>query len=185
MTHQLLSPMKYLWIACLALVMLPMGASAADNFAIVLQDSFGRPLTGKSVEVLVELTTGAMDGQVQYAENHSVKSDSIGVISLAIGRGKATDPKYVFDNFDIAQGDNYVRVLVQEAGSWRLLVKSQIPNVPKIRKWLFADEKSNTVIAVMIVVWLGIVVYLLLSGRKVGRLEKQLAELQQRQGQKS
>ena len=99
-----------------------------------------------------------------------------------IGAGKPTDAKYVFDNFDIGQGNNFLRVSLKEASGWRLLLKSQVPNVPKIRKWLFADEKSNTVISVMIVVWLGIVVYLLLSGRKLRKLEKQLAELKQRRG---
>ena len=49
------------------------------------------------------------------------------------------------------------------------------------RRFLFADEKINTVIVVVLVVLAGLATYLLLSGRKVGKLEKQLAELEARQ----
>jgi CcmD family protein len=175
------------WMASLlvavGLLGMPLAAAAFNsgdpNFALVLRDSSGQALAGQAVEVLVELTTGRIDGQAQYAETHAGKTAADGMLAIAIGFGKPTDPKYVFDNFDAAQGDNFVRISIQEAGGWRLVLDSQMPNVPKLRKWLFADEKSNTVIAVMITVWLGIVVYLLLSSRKMRRLEKQVAALKQ------
>jgi CcmD family protein len=151
-----------------------------DNFALVVMDSAGRPMANAPVELMVALTTGSLDGQVQYEEIHAKATDATGMVSFAIGSGKVTDGKYVFDNFDIAQGNNFMRLSIKEAGGWRLLLKTQVPNVPEIRKWLFANEKSNTVIAVMVVIWVGIVVYLLLSGRKLRRLEKQLAELKER-----
>lgn len=174
--------LKRIWLGLALVVALPLGNFAANNFALVVGDSLGKPVQGKPVELLVELTTGSMDGQAQYAETHASTTDSAGLAAFRLGAGKVTDTKYVFDNFDIAQGDNYLRVSIKDAGGWRLLLKSQVPNVPELRKWLFADGKSNTVIAVMIVVWLGIVVYLLSSGRKLRKLEKQLAELKQRRG---
>lgn len=148
----------------------------------MVADSTGQPKAAQPVELMVELTTGQLDGQTQYAETHAVQTDPKGIAAIAIGFGKPTDAKYVFDNFDVAQGDNFVRVSIKEAGGWRLLLNSQMPNVAKVRKWLFADEKSNTVIAVMVIVWLGIVVYLLLSGRNMRKLEKQVAELKQQRG---
>lgn len=175
-----------IWIGMLLIAVCPAQALAfnngADNFALVVTDSFGRPMAGKQVELLVELTTGSLDGQAQYAETQAVASDSEGVVRFPLGFGKPTDPKFVFDNFDVAQGNNFLTLSVKEAGSWRMLLRSQIPNVPEVRKWLFANEKSNTVVAIMIVVWVGIVVYLLLSGRKMRKLEKQLEELKQRRG---
>ena len=169
----------------LAMLMLasPMAAMAfsdgTPNFQLVVADSTGHAIALQKVELLLELTTGALDGQAQYAETHAALTDSHGVAAIAIGFGKATEARYVFDNFDLSQGDDFLRLSIKENGGWRLLLNTQMPNVPKVRKWLFADEKSNTVIAVMLIVWLGIAVYLLLSGRKMKQLEKQVAALKQ------
>ncbi len=45
------------------------------------------------------------------------------------------------------------------------------------RRFLFADEKINTVIVVLMVVLVGIGAYLILTGRKVRKMEKELAEM--------
>lgn len=44
-------------------------------------------------------------------------------------------------------------------------------------KFLFRDEKINTVIVVITVIWLGIITYLLISGKKLKKLENELADL--------
>jgi CcmD family protein len=44
-------------------------------------------------------------------------------------------------------------------------------------KWLFQSEKIYTVLAVVLIIWLGIIVYLLYLRRDVGRLEKELGKL--------
>lgn len=46
---------------------------------------------------------------------------------------------------------------------------------------LFKDEKIYTVIAVILIVWLGISIFLILTGQKVKKLEKEVAELKQKQ----
>ena len=165
-------------------ILLPL-AAAGTNLATQVNDSLGHPMAGAKVELMVELTTGSLDGETQDAETHAIHTDAAGVAAIDIGTGKATDPKYVFDNFDIAQGSNFVRLSIKDAGGWRLLLKSQLPNVPQVRKWLFAGEKANTVIAIMVIVWLGIVVYLLLTGRRLRALENRVAEYQQRERSKS
>jgi CcmD family protein len=167
-------------LALLAAPLLALAFSTGDpNFSLVVPDSAGHALAGRAVVLQVELTTGAMDGQAQYVETHALQTGPDGRVSFAIGFGKPTDPKYVFDNFDLSQGDNFARIAIQEAGGWRPLLSTQIPNVPKVQKWLFADAKSNTVIAVMVVAWLGIVVYLLLASRKLKKLEARVAALKQ------
>jgi CcmD family protein len=45
------------------------------------------------------------------------------------------------------------------------------------QKWLFQSEKIYTVLAVVLVIWLGIIVYLLFLRRDVTRLEKELGNL--------
>ncbi|MFM2376255.1 MAG: hypothetical protein RLZZ165_1352 [Bacteroidota bacterium] len=178
---------KLFWVGMFALLAIPHSTMAfsdgAANFSLVVTDSFGRPMAGKPVEFLVELTTGSIDGQTQYAETHSITTGGNGLARFAIGFGKPADPMQVFDQFDIGQGNNFLKVSVKEAEGWRLLLRSQIPNVPAVRKWLFQNEKMNTVIAIMVVVWLGIVVYLLIAGRRLRRLETQLKELKKRRGE--
>lgn len=48
---------------------------------------------------------------------------------------------------------------------------------------LFQDEKIYTVIVVILVVWAGISAYLILMGQKVKKLEREVAELSQKQNQ--
>lgn len=49
---------------------------------------------------------------------------------------------------------------------------------------LFKSEKINTVIIVVMVVWVGIAVYLILSGRKLSKLEKEVAQMKEQYNQK-
>ncbi len=50
------------------------------------------------------------------------------------------------------------------------------------QKWLFQSEKIYTVLAVVLIIWLGIIVYLLFLRRDVTRLEKELGNLSQQKG---
>lgn len=46
------------------------------------------------------------------------------------------------------------------------------------QSWLFASEKVNTVLAVVLVVFVGFVTYLTLTQRKVSQLEKQMDQIE-------
>jgi CcmD family protein len=50
------------------------------------------------------------------------------------------------------------------------------------QKWLFQSEKIYTVLAVVLIIWLGIILYLLFLQRNVTRLEKEVAQLTQQKG---
>jgi CcmD family protein len=50
------------------------------------------------------------------------------------------------------------------------------------QKWLFQSEKIYTVLAVVLIIWLGIIVYLLFLRRDVTRLEKEVKQLTQQKG---
>lgn len=45
------------------------------------------------------------------------------------------------------------------------------------QSWLFASEKVNTVLAVILVIFIGFASYLAISERKVSQLEKQMDQL--------
>lgn len=61
-------------------------------------------------------------------------------------------------------------------------ILGQIMPVPTAREeFLFYDDKFNTVLVVLSVILLAIFVYLFLTGRKLGKLEKRLAEWEQQQ----
>jgi|GEM_PF-7007737 len=49
---------------------------------------------------------------------------------------------------------------------------------------LFRSEKINTVIIVVMVVWVGIAAYLILSGRKLSKLEKEVARMKEQYNQR-
>jgi CcmD family protein len=173
-----------LWVA-LCLPSWALAAKVQPNFELMLRDSAGQPVHGRQLQLQVEITTGSFEGETQYAETHEAYSSNMGVVGIAIGQGKPTDPKYDFDKFDISQGKNFVRIFILEGNEKSLYMSTQMPNVPSVRKWLFADEKSNTVIAVMVAIWLGILVYLLLTARKIKRLEARISQLKQGGGQNS
>lgn len=46
-----------------------------------------------------------------------------------------------------------------------------------VKEFLMADEKINTVVVVVMIILAGIVVYLIMIGRKTSRLEEKLEEL--------
>lgn len=50
------------------------------------------------------------------------------------------------------------------------------------QKWLFQSEKIYTVLAVVLIIWLGIIVYLLFLQRDVARVEKELSNLSSNKG---
>ena len=52
-------------------------------------------------------------------------------------------------------------------------------------RWLFKSEKVNTILVVMLVIWVGIVVYLLWTGQKISKLEARMEELKQQRGDQS
>ena len=53
------------------------------------------------------------------------------------------------------------------------------PFLQSQQQFLFKDEKINTVIAVLVLVWIGIVLYLIFSGRKLKKIEGEVASLRQ------
>lgn len=61
-------------------------------------------------------------------------------------------------------------------------ILGQVMPTPTAREeFLFYNDKFNTVLVVLAVILLAIFVYLFFTGRKLGKLEKQLAELEQQQ----
>lgn len=55
---------------------------------------------------------------------------------------------------------------------------------PDPNSFLFKDEKINTVIVVLVIVWAIIAGYMFFAGRKIGKLEKEVAEMKERHGRK-
>ena len=47
-------------------------------------------------------------------------------------------------------------------------------------KFLFKDEKINTVVMVVMIIFVGVAVYLLLMGRKLSKAEKELTEIRKK-----
>ena len=59
---------------------------------------------------------------------------------------------------------------------------SMFLQVPAEQKWLFQSEKIYTVLTVVLLIWAGILGYLVFSLRRLGKLERELEKLSSKPG---
>ena len=64
------------------------------------------------------------------------------------------------------------------------IIHNILLQAPSPDHFLFRDGKINTVFVVVLIIWGGTLGYLLLSGKKVSRLEKKANEIQESLKQK-
>lgn len=172
------------WALGLVLVMAQFGLMgrnpATTSYDIQVIDN-GQFLASESVNIRLSLST-KMDGEAAYTEVHTTNTDAQGKASVLIGDGKAI--KGDFDQLDLATGSYFVKVEygLASTGMYRLLSHSRLLSVTRVQKWLFGKEKFNTVLTIIIVIWLGIIVYLLTMGRRISRLENDLKKIEQEGG---
>lgn len=58
-----------------------------DTFTFIAYDHAGSPIKNKDFAVMLSLSNPQFKSKILYKENHIVRSDSSGVISIAIGKG--------------------------------------------------------------------------------------------------
>ncbi|MEM0997465.1 MAG: CcmD family protein [Bacteroidota bacterium] len=151
------------------------------TYDVQILDS-GQVVIGKEVNLRVALLSQTADGAVMYAETHRVTTNDGGVARMVIGSGKSLEGD--FDQLDLATGVYFVRVEADPRGgeNYQLVSVARLLSVSRIQQWLFANEKLNTVIVIIAVIWVGIIVYLLLTGKRVSKLESELRATQPEAG---
>ncbi|MBL4586354.1 MAG: hypothetical protein JKX84_04745 [Flavobacteriales bacterium] len=96
-------------------------APQAFNYQGVARDSDGDPLTDQDIGILLSILSGAINGPVEYQEEHSVLTDAYGYFTLKIGEGTASiglidtvdwgDSSYFLKlGMDVLGGSNFVEM---------------------------------------------------------------------------
>jgi hypothetical protein len=63
------------------------------------------------------------------------------------------------------------------------LIGQVMPTPTARQEFLFYNDKFNTVLVVLLVILVAIFVWLFLTGRKLGKMERQIAQLESRKEQ--
>ena len=172
-----------LWLGIMMLLGHPGMARDAEGatYDVQIIDS-GQVAAGRDADLRISLLSQTADGALMYSEKHSVITNENGVARVVIGSGTAESGD--FDQLDIATGVYFVKVEADLSGSgnYMLVSNARLLSVSRIQQWLFANEKLNTVLIIIIVIWVGIIVYLLLTGMRVSKLENELKQVQQESG---
>jgi len=98
-------------------------APASFNFQSVLRNPEGSLLSNQEVELQLSVLQGTEEGTSVYTETHTVTTNTLGLVNVAIGTGTSTDD---FTAIDWGNGPYYLRISVDgnEAGT------SQLQSVP-------------------------------------------------------
>jgi CcmD family protein len=163
------------------LLMLFAGNARAADYDVQIIDS-GRIVADREVNLRVSLLNNDAEGELMYQETFRTRTDAQGQAGFELGEGNVL--KGDFNAIDVGTGVYFVKVEADPAGgeNYRLVSNSRLQSVSRVQKWLFANEKFNTVLIIIIVIWVGIVVYLLLTGLRVTKIENELKKLKQDAG---
>jgi hypothetical protein len=100
------------------------------NYQGVARDMNGKPLVLKDITIRINIAKGNADGEIEYAETHSLKTNSFGLFTLVIGAGDVVTGDFRFISW--AVGDKWLRVEMDPDGgsSFQLMGAQQFMSVP-------------------------------------------------------
>lgn len=100
------------------------------NYQGVARNSDGKPLALRDITIRINILKDGGNGEVEYAEIHSVKTNSFGLFTLVIGTGNATTGSFPFISW--AVGNKWLRVEMDQDGgsSFQLMGSQQFMSVP-------------------------------------------------------
>ncbi|HZY80835.1 MAG TPA: hypothetical protein VFE50_15030 [Cyclobacteriaceae bacterium] len=100
------------------------------NYQGVARDLNGKPLVLKDITIKINIVKDNADGAIEYAETHSLKTNSFGLFTLVIGTGNTVTGDFRFISW--AMGDKWLRVEMDPDGgsSFQLMGAQQFMSVP-------------------------------------------------------
>lgn len=120
--------MLFLWIVCCLSVKaeVPQGFS----FQAVVRDNQGELATNRIVNIRISLLEGGESGMVLYAENHSVRTNSQGLVSLVIGNGSNQSGE--LSSIEWGDGVYFLKMEADANGGvdYQLVAVTQLLSVP-------------------------------------------------------
>lgn len=105
----------------------------AFKYQAVLRNAAGQVRADESVNLVIALRQGTVDGTTVYSETHAVTANSFGLVNLSVGEGTTTDD---FSAVDWANGPYFISLSVDGMD----MGASQLLSVPYAK---YADRAGN------------------------------------------
>ena len=109
---------------------MPVRAQVPDGFGFqaVVRDNQGQLASNKVVNIRISILQGSENGNGIYAENHSVRANTQGLVSLTVGEGSGTSGE--FSAIDWIRGPYFLKVEADAEGGmdYQLVATTQLTN---------------------------------------------------------
>ncbi len=116
---------------CTALLFQAHGQSPQGiNYQGVARDSDGKPLVSQDISIRISILKDDASGEIEFAETHTVKTNSFGLFTLVIGQGKTSTGSFGFISWAI--GTKWLQIELDPAGgkAFQVLGSQQLMSVP-------------------------------------------------------
>lgn len=100
------------------------------NYQGIARNPDGKPLSQRDITIRINILDNGAEGVAEYAEVHSVKTNTFGLFTLVIGTGSSE--KGYFDLITWSTGNKWLRVEMDPDGgnSFQLMGAQQLMSVP-------------------------------------------------------
>ncbi len=119
-------------IAWLATVVVNAQVPHEINYQAAARDASGVPLTNKTIRLRLSIRQNTPDGSVHYSETRTATTNSLGLFSLAVGSGGATDVIGSMSSVPWHNGAKFLKVEMDPDGgnTFTDLGATQLVSVP-------------------------------------------------------
>lgn len=113
------------------------------NYQGVARNIDGKPLVSKEITIRISILKGADNGEVEYQEIHSLKTNAFGLFTLVIGEGSTLKGDFRFISWAI--GNKWLRVDMDADGgnSFQMVGSQQFMSVPYAFYAQYAGNGGN------------------------------------------
>jgi len=117
---------SFLWLSLVAFGQAPLGIS----YQTVVRDGAGQPMLNTAITLIMTIRTAAPDGAVVYRETHPVTTNTLGLVTLAIGQGTPVEGN--FTNINWGAAPHFLETALDATGSGQFQVMgvTQFLSVP-------------------------------------------------------
>lgn len=100
------------------------------NYQGIARNPDGKPLSQRDITIRINILNNGAEGAIEYAESHTVKTNSFGLFTLVIGAGSTEQGN--FEMIAWSTGNKWLRVEMDPDGghSYQLMGAQQLMSVP-------------------------------------------------------
>jgi hypothetical protein len=131
----------FLSVFCFCMALICDGqAPQAFKYQAVIRDTTGSVIADHLVSLKISIIKGEINGDLVYSEIHDIKTNSLGLVNLEIGRGLALQGD--FSQISWGEDNHFIQLEIDMEGAmdYKLLGTSQLLSVP----YALYAEKSGT-----------------------------------------